>query len=210
MATNAIVGLGVTLQFNAALSSQIAGTRTSDIIFTRSAGTWTIDAQIGTYCKSYVIGVETAYAWSKIIDNDTTTVTIDGTLFAAADAIKTGVVISEIQSLSGTRTRNAAEGLSCNSTNQAMEVLAASLNEGEVSVTLIYDQTDSGIYNTLNTAFLAGTSGTAVLTYQGNSTITGTAIITGLDAPSFGSPDDPITLGLTLRWSGQNTYVDAP
>lgn len=210
MATNAIRGSGTTLQFNAALSGAIAGTRTSATIFTRTAGTWTIDELIGLYCKSYVGGAETTYAWTKIIDNDTTTLTVDGTLLAAANNVKTGVVICEIMSLSGTRSRTAIEILTCDSANQAMEVIAGAMNEGEINATLIYDGSDSGVYNTLNTAFQAGTKATAVITYQGCSSRSGTAMITSLGTPAFGSPDDPVTLDLTLRFSGQTTYTDKP
>jgi len=123
-----------------------------------------------------------------------------------------GNSIGEIQSVSGTRTRNVAEVLSCNSTNQAMEVIAASLNEGEVSFSCVYDQTAGGVYNDLNTDFIAGTSATATISYidpaAATSTHAGTAIITSLDMPSFGSPDDPIIVNITLRFSGQCTYTD--
>lgn len=210
MATNAIKALGVTLQFNSALTGAIAGTRTSATVFTRDAGTWTIDALIGNYCKSYVNGAEATYAWTKIVDNDTTTLTIDGTLLAAADRVKTGAVVAELFSLSGTRTRRVAEILSCDSTDQALERISAALDEGEITVGIYYDQTDSGIYNTLNTDFLAGTSATATLTYQGTSSVTGTAIITQLETPNFGGPDDPVTQSLSLAWSGKTTFTDVP
>jgi len=116
--------------------------------------------------------------------------------------------IGEITSVSGSRTRNTIEVLSCDSTDQAVEVIAGSLNEGEVTFTCVYDGSSGGVYNDLNTDFQAGTSATATITYSDTSTHAGTAIISSLGVPSYGSPDDFVQVDLTLRFSGKCTYTD--
>ena len=73
-----------------AVSAEILGTRTSDTIFTRSTGTWTVDALIGQYVFSYVTATSgTIGVWLPIVDNDATTLTVTGVLYAGATAIKT-------------------------------------------------------------------------------------------------------------------------
>lgn len=116
--------------------------------------------------------------------------------------------IGEIMSVSGSRSRTAIEILTCDSTNQAMEVIAGAMNEGEVTFSIIYDGSSGGVYNDLNTDYQAGTSATATITYSDTSTHAGTAIITNLGAPAFGSPDDPVACDVTLRFSGKCTYTD--
>jgi len=201
MSTNAIKAAGSTLQFNQALTAAIPGTRTSATVFTRTAGTWTIDELIGQYCKSYVGGAETTYTWHKIIDNDTTTLTIDGTLLTPADNIKTASVIGEIVSCNGSKTRNVIEVLTCDSTNNETEILAGSRSAGECTVTCIYDPSASGVYNSLVTDFDAGTKATLLATYAGAtpSSESCSAIISNLSSPRFGGPDDPVEVDITFR-----------
>ena len=79
---------GVDGVFKCSVTDAIAGTRTSDTIFTRTAGTWAVDSLIGQYLFSYVSGVPTVGTWLVIADNDAGTVTITGTLHASANRIK--------------------------------------------------------------------------------------------------------------------------
>ena len=78
--------------FKCTISDEIAGTRTSDTIFTRTAGTWDVDALIGQYAFSYVSTAPTVGTWTVIADNAAGTVTITGTLYAGADSIKISTV----------------------------------------------------------------------------------------------------------------------
>ena len=79
---------GVDGVFKCTLSDAIAGTRT-DTVFTRTdEGTWVADALIGQYMFSYVSTAPTVGTWTVITDNDTTTVTTSGTLYAGANRIK--------------------------------------------------------------------------------------------------------------------------
>ena len=116
--------------------------------------------------------------------------------------------IGEIQSVSGSRTRNVIDILTCDSTNQAVEIIAGSLNEGEVTFQLVYDGSAAGVYDKLNTDLQAGTLATATITYKDGSIHSGSAIITNLDVPSFGGVDENVTVSLTLRCSGKWTYTD--
>lgn len=83
---------GVDGVFKCTLTDEIAGTRTSDTIFTRTAGTWDVDALIGQYVFSYVNTDATAGKWTIITDNDASTVTISGTLYAGANRIKISII----------------------------------------------------------------------------------------------------------------------
>lgn len=83
---------GVDGLFKCTLTDEIAGTRTSDTVFTRTAGTWSVDSLIGQYVFSYVNTDATAGKWTIITDNDADTVTISGTLYAGADRIKISTV----------------------------------------------------------------------------------------------------------------------
>ena len=71
----------------------IAGTRTSDIIFTRSASTWVVDALIGKYCIALDANVShSVFSVHLFDDNDADTLTIDATwgdstLVASADTV---------------------------------------------------------------------------------------------------------------------------
>ena len=83
---------GVDGVFKCTLTNAIAGTRTSDTIFTRTTGTWIVDALIDQYVFSYVNTDATTGKWTKITDNAAGTVTISGTLFTGADRIKILIV----------------------------------------------------------------------------------------------------------------------
>jgi len=83
---------GVDGVFKCTLTNAITGTRTSDTIFTRTAGTWVVDALIDQYVFSYVNTDATTGKWTKITDNDANTITISGTLYAGADRIKILIV----------------------------------------------------------------------------------------------------------------------
>ena len=74
-----------------AQSSEITGTRTSDTVFTRSAGTWVVDALIGQYVFSYASGSPATGVWLQITDNNATTVTVSGTLHATGTAVVTSL-----------------------------------------------------------------------------------------------------------------------
>jgi len=75
-------------------SGNIAGTRTSDTIFTRTSGTWVVDALVGQFVYSHKTSVYYTGTWSKILSNTTTAITIDpnygtGVLHTACDYAKT-------------------------------------------------------------------------------------------------------------------------
>lgn len=75
------------------LEGYIAGTRTSNTVFTRSAGTFTVDALIGKYAIALNADVsKTTYSIHQIASNTTAAITIgttfgDATLLASADTI---------------------------------------------------------------------------------------------------------------------------
>ena len=67
----------------------IPGTRTSAVLFTRTAGTWVSSALVGQYAFSYATGAPATGVWLPISANTTTTVTVDGTLHATGTSLIT-------------------------------------------------------------------------------------------------------------------------
>jgi len=70
-------------------SDPISGSRDSASLFRRYAGTWTVDALIDQYAFFYAAAAPTVGNWLPITDNDTTTITVTGTILAAANTVKT-------------------------------------------------------------------------------------------------------------------------
>ena len=123
-----------------------------------------------------------------------------------------GNTIGEIQSLSGTRSRRIIDILSCDSSNSAVEKIAGAMNEGEVTFHCIYDPTDGGVYNDLNTDYQLGTKGTGgngcLITYSSAGSHLCDAIISSLSVPQFSEADGEIAIDVTLSFSGKATYTD--
>lgn len=114
--------------------------------------------------------------------------------------------IGEIQSVSGTRTRNIKEILSCDSTDKAVEKIAGALNEGEATFHCIYDGSNAGVYKDLDTDYQAGTKATMLITYPDTSNHSVTGIISSLSLPSFGEADGEISVDVTIACSGKAAY----
>ena len=71
-------------------SAAIAGARTSDTLFTRTAGSWVVDGLIGQWAYFYAAASYEDGAWLKITDNAAGTITVTGqVIFAGADSVKT-------------------------------------------------------------------------------------------------------------------------
>jgi len=116
--------------------------------------------------------------------------------------------IGEIQSLSGTRSRRIIEILSVDSDDDAVEKIAGALNEGEVTFHCIYDGSDKGVYNNLNTDFQAKTKAICLITYPDTSNHSCSGIISSLNLPSFGEADGEVSVDVTIALSGKATYND--
>jgi predicted secreted protein len=116
--------------------------------------------------------------------------------------------IGEIQTLAGTRNRRIIDILSCDSTDQAVEKIAGALNEGEVTFHCIYDGSDAGVYNDLNTDFQANAKATCLITLPDTSSFSCTGIISSLSLPSFSEADGEYSLDVTIAFSGKATYID--
>ena len=118
--------------------------------------------------------------------------------------------IGEIQNLAGTRTRRIIDILSCDSTDEAVEKIAGALNEGEVTFHCIYDPTAGGVYNDLNTDFLAKAKATCLITYPSAGSHSCTGIISSLSLPSFSEADGEISVDVTIAFSGKAVFTDIP
>lgn len=95
-----------------------------------------------------------------------------------------GVTIGEIKTVGkGKRSREIIEVFSTDSVDEAVEKLSSGINNGQLSLSVIYDGEVAGIYKQLDTKFVAGTSGTVTITMKNGSTLTFTAIIASLETP---------------------------
>jgi hypothetical protein len=56
--------------------TEIAGTRTSDTVFTRTSGVWVTNALVGYRVWAYVAGAEESGAWFNVLSNTTTAITL--------------------------------------------------------------------------------------------------------------------------------------
>lgn len=101
---------GVDGVFKGTLATEVAGTRTSDTVFTGPADTWDKDALIGQYAFSYVDGAPTVGTWTVIADNETNTVTITGTLHTGANRIKISTIRTVCPSPPAAKPTGVAQG----------------------------------------------------------------------------------------------------
>jgi hypothetical protein len=69
-------------------SAAVTGTRTNATVFTRTAGSWTVDQLIGYYGYFYAAATPDSGSWLRITDNAASTVTISGTIPAGADSVR--------------------------------------------------------------------------------------------------------------------------
>ena len=116
--------------------------------------------------------------------------------------------IGEIQSMSGSRSCAIFDVASVDSADDCVEKIAGLLNEGEVSITVYYDGSNEGVYNDLNTDFLARTKATMLITLSDTSTISASAIISSLGQPAFGTAGEPHSVDVTFSISGKITFTD--
>lgn len=121
----------------------------------------------------------------------------------------TTTAIAEIISCQGGgRAANFATFLSCSSASSAAEKKPTTIDEGEYTFELYYDPSSGGSYDDLNTAYLAKREEVWTIAFPTGGTWACSGFISSLGQPSFGGPDDGITVSLTITFSGTATYVD--
>jgi len=108
--------------------------------------------------------------------------------------------IGEVISAGGTfLSRNTTQVVSADSTNGVAEGITGIATPGTLDITCILDPTAAGGYNTLAAAIEAATEAAATFTMTGTDTISGTKVlVTSLDLPTAGGPDDAITCSFSL------------
>jgi len=134
----------------------------------------------------------------------TKAITARGTTF-----VFDGLTIGEVMDAAPSpRTCNVQPILSCDSTDGFVEKIAGALDEGDITLHIIYDGSNAGVYNALNTKYQAQTSGTLLITFSDTSSYSVTAIISSLDKPGFGAADAPVEGNVTLSISGKAAFMD--
>jgi len=87
-----------------------------------------------------------------------------------------GSSVTEIGSMSPSgRSCNVIPIFSTDSSDGFVEKIAGQLDDGEITFDCVYDGSSGGVYNDLNTAFLAKTVQTATVTFSDSSTFVNTA-----------------------------------
>jgi len=127
-------------------------------------------------------------------------------------AVFDGLNLGEIGSMSPSgRSCNVISYFSTDSTNGFVDKLPGQLDEGELTVDMVYDGSAAGVYNSLNTKYLAKTSGTLLITFNvgaDQSTYSCTAFISNLDKPGFSAADGEVRHSVTFAISGKATFTD--
>lgn len=106
----------------------------------------------------------------------------------------------------GARTRDSIDISSMDSTNKKREFISGMADEGEISITVNYDGSASGVANALNTAYNSGTAETWTVTFPDTSSFACSGFITSLSIED--SYDDKITMNITIKLTGSATYTD--
>ena len=120
-----------------------------------------------------------------------------------------GLTIGEVMDAGPSpRTCNVQPILSVDSTNSYVEKIAGALDEGDITLHIVYDGSSAGVYNSQNTKFQARTEGTLLITLSDTSSFSCTAIISSLDKPGFGTADAFVEGNVTLAISGKATFTD--
>ena len=120
-----------------------------------------------------------------------------------------GLTIGEvIDAPPSPRTCNVQPILSCDSTDNFVEKIAGALDEGDITLHIIYDGSAAGVYNSLNTKYRSRTKGTLLITFKDTSNYSCDAIVSSLDKPGFGTADAQVEGNVTLALSGGITFTD--
>lgn len=103
------------------------------------------------------------------------------------------------------RTRDAIDTSNCDSTSSTRTFIPGMCDNGELSVEVKYDGSNTGVASALDTAFESKTAETWTITWPDTSTFVGSGFITNLGtATPF---DSDITQSLTIKCSGAWVYT---
>ena len=129
---------------------------------------------------------------------------------AIGSTVTFGSLVGEIGSMSPSgRSCNVIPIFSTDSSNGFVEKIAGQLDDGEVTLDVVYDGTAAGVYNDLDTAYLAKTVQSLTITYSDASTFVNTAaFISSIDKPGFSAADGEVRFSVTFVYSGKSTYTD--
>ena len=108
----------------------------------------------------------------------------------------------------GPSTVDSVEKTTTESPNACKEYMAGLIDGGELTLTVNYDGSASGIADKLETAKNGRTAETWTATLVDGSYTQGLGFITNLSGPQYGSPSDKVSQSLTIKFSGLPTFVD--
>lgn len=114
--------------------------------------------------------------------------------------------VGNIITITNTQTRDSIDFSTMESTDKFREFISGMADAGELTLTVNYDGSDSGVANSLNADFQGGTTSQWTVTFPDTSTWVCNGFITNLGhAIPF---DDKITQDVTIKLTGKPVFTD--
>ena len=114
--------------------------------------------------------------------------------------------VGNITQVGNNKTRDVIDISTMDSTSKVREKIAGMLDPGEISLTINYDGSASGVANALHAALLTGTAETWTITYPDTSTDACSGFISGLGTAD--PYEDKITQDVTITLTGVPVFTD--
>ncbi|OHB65754.1 MAG: hypothetical protein A2Y76_01630 [Planctomycetes bacterium RBG_13_60_9] len=121
-----------------------------------------------------------------------------------------GVTIGEIKTVGkGKRKREIIEVFTTDSTDEQVEKISSGINNGQLTLGVVYDGEVAGVYKSLDTKFVAGTVGTLLVTMKNGSTLSMDALIGEFETPGGEAKGGMAEYEVTFEISGTITVTGA-
>jgi hypothetical protein len=118
--------------------------------------------------------------------------------------------IGEITSVGkGKRKRQVIEVFTCDTPNEQAEKISSGIDNGSLTLGVIFDGESGGVYESLDADFQAGTVATLLLTATNGATFSVDAFIGELDNPGGNAKGGLMECDVTFELSGAITYTGA-
>ncbi len=119
-----------------------------------------------------------------------------------------GVTIGEIKTVGkGKRKREIIEVFTTDSANEQVEKISSGINNGQLTLGVVYDGEVAGVFKQLDTKFVAGTVGTVTLTMKNGSTLSFSALIGEMETPGGEAKGGMAEYEVTFEISGTITVT---
>ena len=119
-----------------------------------------------------------------------------------------GVAIGEIKTVGkGKRKRDIIEVFTTDSTDEQVEKISSGIDNGQLTLGVVFDGEAGGAYETLNTDFVAGTTKTLLITMKNGSTFSIDAFVAEMETPGGEAKGGMAEYEVTFELSGDITFA---